>query len=116
MEVYKAFKSVATQFVGNSKVDDYEKHVENLSYKALGAKMSLKIHFLHSHLELDYFLLNCGAVSDEHVERLHQDIADVEKRYQGKWRPPCLPIIAGISPGMILLQFTREKPKGLDTK
>jgi len=27
----------------------------------------------------------CGAVSDEHGERFHQDISSVEKRYQGKW-------------------------------
>ena len=45
--------------------------------------MSLKIHFLHSHL--DFFAENCGAVSDEHGERFHQDISSMEKRYQGKW-------------------------------
>ena len=41
-----------------------------------------KIHFLHSHL--DFFPENCGAVSDEHGERFHQDISLMEKRYQGK--------------------------------
>jgi len=45
--------------------------------------MSLKIHFLHSHL--DFFPENCDAVSDEHGERFHQDISSMEKRYQGKW-------------------------------
>lgn len=44
--------------------------------------MSLKIHFLHSHLE--FFPENLGAVSDEHGERFHQDIAHMEKRYNGK--------------------------------
>jgi hypothetical protein len=29
--------------------------------------------------------LNLGAVSDEHGERFHQDISNMEKRYQGKW-------------------------------
>ncbi|UYV72415.1 hypothetical protein LAZ67_9003037 [Cordylochernes scorpioides] len=43
--------------------------------------MSLKIHFLHSHL--DFFLDNLGAVSDEHGERFHQAISSMEKRYQG---------------------------------
>jgi len=59
--------------------------VENLlrAYKSLGCNMSLKIHFLHSHL--NFFRLNCGAVTDEHGERFHQDIAAMEKRYQGKW-------------------------------
>jgi hypothetical protein len=28
---------------------------------------------------------NLGAVSDEHIERFHQDISSTEKRYQGKW-------------------------------
>jgi len=45
--------------------------------------MSLKIHFLHSNL--DFFLEDCGAVSDEHGEHFHQDIFLMEKRYQGKW-------------------------------
>ncbi|KAH9633685.1 hypothetical protein HF086_012611 [Spodoptera exigua] len=31
-----------------------------------------------------------GAVSDEHGERFHQDISDMEKRYQGKWSPNML--------------------------
>jgi hypothetical protein len=45
--------------------------------------MSLKVHFLGSHLE--FFPENLGAVSDEHGERFHQDIYNMEKRYQGKW-------------------------------
>ena len=45
--------------------------------------MSLKIHFLHLHL--DFFPENCGAVSDENGERFYQDIPSMEKRYQGKW-------------------------------
>ena len=44
--------------------------------------MSLKIHFLHSHL--DFFPKNVGAVSDEHGERFHQEISVMERRYQGK--------------------------------
>jgi hypothetical protein len=50
--------------------------------------MSLKIHFLHSHL--DFFPDNLGAVSDEHGEQFHKDIAAMEKRYQGKWSPSML--------------------------
>jgi hypothetical protein len=45
--------------------------------------MSLKIHFLESHL--DFFPENLGEVSDEHDERFNQDIMAMEKRYQGKW-------------------------------
>ena len=50
--------------------------------------MSLKIHFLHSHL--DFFPLSCGEVSDEHRDRFHQDIAAMEKIYQGKRNPSML--------------------------
>ena len=59
--------------------------VNNLlqSYQKLGPYKSLKIHFLHSHL--DFFPENCGAVSDEHGERFDQHISSMEERYQGKW-------------------------------
>ncbi len=43
--------------------------------------MSLKIYFLHSHL--DFFPKNLGAVSDEQGEPFNQDIQ--RKRYQGFW-------------------------------
>ena len=40
------------------------------------------IHVIQSHF--DFFPENLGAVS-EHGERFHQNIAEIEKRYQGKW-------------------------------
>ena len=55
------------------------------SYQKLGCNMSMKIHFLNSHL--DFFLENCGSVSDEHGDRFYQDIAAMEGRYKGKWSP-----------------------------
>ena len=48
----------------------------------MGCNMSLKLHFLHSHLY--FFPENLGDVSDEHGERFHQDIATMENRYKGK--------------------------------
>lgn len=45
--------------------------------------MSLKMHFLFSHL--DFFPENLGAESDEHGERFHQDMATIERRYHGFW-------------------------------
>jgi hypothetical protein len=45
--------------------------------------MSLKIHFLHSHL--NFFPQNFGAVSDEQGKRFPQDKLTMEKRYQGRW-------------------------------
>ncbi|GBO18165.1 hypothetical protein AVEN_169335-1 [Araneus ventricosus] len=51
----------------------------------MGCNMSLKIHFLHSHLE--FFPENIGSVTDEYGERFHQDISNMGARYQGKWNP-----------------------------
>ncbi|KYN13518.1 hypothetical protein ALC57_14222, partial [Trachymyrmex cornetzi] len=44
--------------------------------------VSLKIHFLHNHL--DFFSPNLGEFSEEHDDRFHQDIAIIEKRFKGK--------------------------------
>ena len=53
------------------------------SFEKLGARMSIKMHFLQSHL--DYFPENCGDYSEEQGERFHQDIKTMETRYQGRW-------------------------------
>jgi len=70
--------------LGNGRAQNYEELLNNLlqSYHKLGCNTSLKMHFLHSHL--DFFTENCGAVSDEHGG-FHQDISSMEKRYEGKW-------------------------------
>jgi hypothetical protein len=49
----------------------------------MGCNMSLKIHFLESHL--DFFPENLGKLSDKHGERFQEDIMATEKQYQGKW-------------------------------
>jgi len=80
-----SFKKICKDFLGNHKAAKYEDVVQDLltSYKAMGCNMSLKIHFLESHL--DFFQENLGKVSDKHGERFHQDIMTMEKQYQGKW-------------------------------
>jgi hypothetical protein len=45
--------------------------------------MSLKIRMLHPHV--DFFPDNCSMVNAEHGERFDQEIAKMDKRYQGKW-------------------------------
>jgi hypothetical protein len=67
-----------------SRTANYQVVVQDLltSYKAMERNMSLKIHFLESHL--DFFPENLGEVSDEHGERFHQNIMAMEKRYQRK--------------------------------
>ena len=52
------------------------------AYKQLGARMSLKMHFLHSHLD---FPPNLGEESDEEEKRFHQNISEIERRYQGRF-------------------------------
>ena len=80
-----SFKRICKDFLGNHKAADHQDFVQDLltSYKAMGCNMSLKIHFLESHL--DFFPENLGVVSDENGERFHQDILAMEKRYQDKW-------------------------------
>jgi len=82
---WDSFKFVVKGFLGNRRAQNYEELVNNLlqSYQKLGCNMSLKIHFLHSHL--DFSPENCGIVSDEHGEGFDQHISSMEKRYQGKW-------------------------------
>jgi len=69
--------------------------------------VSLKIHFLHSHW--DFFPENCGAVSDEHAERFHQDISSIEKRYQGNGTVLCSPTTAGLWQWMPLPWNTSDR-------
>jgi len=54
-----------------------------INFKNLGCLMNLKVHFLHSHL--DYFPKNLGDLSEEQGERSHQDMKEIERRYQGYW-------------------------------
>jgi hypothetical protein len=85
LDAWNAFKWICENFLGNHKSPAYADGVQRLldTYHKLGCRMSLKIHFLHSHL--DFFPPNLGAVSDEQGERFHQDIQLMEKRYQGFW-------------------------------
>lgn len=53
------------------------------AYQLMRARMSLKMHFLHSRLD---FLPSClGGVCDDHGERFHRDIQVMENCYQGKF-------------------------------
>ena len=80
-----SFKNVCTNFLGKRQSKNYEEMVRVLmqSSQALGARMSIKMHFLHSHL--DYFPKNCGNYIEEQGERFHQDISCMEELYQGCW-------------------------------
>ncbi|KAL4710010.1 hypothetical protein ACJJTC_015988 [Scirpophaga incertulas] len=82
-----AFVDVTKKFLGNHKSPDFHEKINRMldAYQKLGCNMSWKIHFLYSHLS--FFPDNMGSVSDEHGERFYQEIAEYEKRYQGRWEP-----------------------------
>ena len=50
---WQAFKLIAEGFLGNHRRNDYAMVVSNLiiSYEKLCCRISLKLHFLHSHLD-----------------------------------------------------------------
>lgn len=84
-EAWHSFKQVVHQFLGNHKAENYIDLVDQLlqNFCNMGCRMSLKLHMLHSHLNV--FKENMGAYSEEHGERFHQDIMDFERRYQGQY-------------------------------
>ena len=85
LSVCTAFTNAVKFFLGKTKAPNYKKLVKillKILYQ-LGPNMSIKLHFLHSHLA--YFPENLGNVSDQQGEHFHQDISDIEVRYQGCW-------------------------------
>ena len=81
----KAFENICRNLLGNEKAKNYSEIVQQLitSHSAVGCNQPLKLHFLHSYL--GFFPENMGAVSNEHGERFHQDISQIEKKYSTKW-------------------------------
>ena len=79
-----SFVDVTQNFLGNKKAQNYENLVSNMlsAFHHLGCKMSIKVHFVFSHL--DKFPENVGSLSDEQGERFHQDLMKVEERSQGR--------------------------------
>jgi hypothetical protein len=73
-EAWNAFKDVVKKFLGNVKDPQCKNIVGNLLVKLqiLGCNMSLKLQYLHFHL--DYFPENLGDLSEEQGERFNQDV------------------------------------------
>ena len=84
-EAWKVFVLVVKNFLGNNKASNYEKLITNVLYafKNFGCNMSIKMHYLFSYIVR--FPENLGAMSDEQGERFHQDIKEMETKYQGRW-------------------------------
>ena len=85
LEAWKAFVLVVKNFLGNNKARNYAELVANMltAFRNLGCNMSIKMHYLFSHM--DRFPENLGSMSDEQGERFHQDMKEMETRYQGRW-------------------------------
>lgn len=75
---WNSIKLIIKDFLGNHKATNYKEIVRDLmkNMRAMGARMSYKLHLLHAHLE--WF-------PNKHGERFHQDIKVMEQRYQGRW-------------------------------
>lgn len=82
---WSSFCMVVKNFLGNYKSPNSDELVENMltAFCALGCNMSIKLHYLHSHL--DRFPDNLGDVSEEQGERFHQELSTMEERYRGRW-------------------------------
>ena len=82
---WKAFFKVFYNLLGNKRADNYIELVEELllSLQDLGCRMSIKVHYLNSHLS--EFSADFGGVSEEQGERIQQDVKVMEERYQGRW-------------------------------
>ena len=80
-----AWDAFCLLFLGNIRAENHKELIDDMLslYHKLGCNMFLKIHMLH--FQVNFFLYNCGMVSDEHGERFHKETATMEKRYQGKW-------------------------------
>lgn len=78
---WESFVGLTQNFLGNHKSPNYQDLVKNFleSFQAIGSNMSIKIHYLDSHL--DFFPENLGAMSDEHGELFHQKLSLFEKRF-----------------------------------
>lgn len=68
---WKSFHDVCKNFLGNYKAPNYKDLVNTLlsNYHKIGANMSLKLHFLQSHIDVFPHDLALGEISDEQGER-----------------------------------------------
>jgi hypothetical protein len=78
---WKSLKNVTTNFLGNYKAGNYCDSLADLvqSYQAMGCNMSLKEHFLCSHV--DFFPQNLGSVGHFHYGKVEP--RQVESQHAG---------------------------------
>ena len=79
-----SFVAVIQNVLGKNKVENYSELVNRMlfAFRDLGCNMSIKLHFLNSHL--DQSPDSQGAVRDEQGQRFRHDLKIMEERYQGR--------------------------------
>lgn len=81
---WNAIKNVIHNCLGIVRSPNFRQLINEMlaAFEIINVHMSLKIHFLHAHVnELEQQL---STESDEHGEHFHQVAAPVEDRYKGK--------------------------------
>lgn len=85
-QAWKALKEVINNVLGKNRAEPEEvkRLVKDMLfwYAKIESSMTLKLHFLHQHL--DDFLKQLPTESDEQGERFHQITMPMEKRFKGK--------------------------------
>ena len=84
LEAWKAFVLIVKNFLGINKARNYAEPVNNMltTFRNLGCNMSIKMHCLFSHM--DRFPENLCSMRDKQGERFHQDLKEMETRYQSR--------------------------------
>lgn len=82
---WNSIKDVINGLLGKNRSETYKCDVQTMldAFKTIGVNMSLKIHYLHHHL--DYFSRQLATESDEQGERYHQIAMPFELRYKLKF-------------------------------
>lgn len=81
---WDSMKAIFNGFLGKNRAENYNVLVRDLmdAFNTIDVRMSLKIHFLHHHI--DRFERQLPTESDEQEERFHQICKPMEVRYKGK--------------------------------
>ena len=82
LEAWKAFVLVVKNFLDNNKARNYAEFVTNMLTRNFGCNISIKMHYLFSHMER--FPENRGSMSDEQGKIFHQVMKEMETMYQGR--------------------------------
>ena len=111
LEAWSSFVNVVKKILGNHKAENHHQLIQNMlkSFERMGCRMSLKMHFLRSHL--DFFPANLRAVSDEHGKCFHQQISIMENRYQGNFNPNMMGDYCWFLQTETLSSFKRQKKR-----